>query len=145
MPFFSLLDWMLFKLAGDTWENLREARKLSVRFGEETITDLLMLELRRTGFWTFKQTPLAKEPTKGTDFECWIGRPGISWTGFAVQAKKLIRHKDSSKIDSYDSLPHKVGKAKTPQVDILKGYAAQQKISPRYCLYNYSETVDPSF
>ena len=145
LPFFSLLDWMLLKLAEDTWENLREAKNLSIRFGEETITDLLMLKLRRRGFWAFKQTPLAEEPIKGTDFECWIGWPGISWTGFAVQAKKLIRHKDTRKIDSYDSLPHKVGNARTPQVDILKAYAARRRISPRYCLYNYSELVDPSF
>ena len=87
-PFFSLLDLMLLKLAEDTWENLREAKKMSVRFGEETITDLLMLELRRKGFWTFKQTSLTCEPIKGTDFECWIGWPGRNWTGFAVQAKK---------------------------------------------------------
>lgn len=41
------LDNLLGTLAEDTWENLREAKLLSVRFGEETITDTLMLELRR--------------------------------------------------------------------------------------------------
>ena len=30
-------------------------------------------------------------------------------------------------------------------MNILKAYAAQQKISPRYCLYNHSEPVDPAF
>ena len=104
-----------------------------------------MLELRRRSSWASRQTPLADETIKGTDFECSIGWPGISWTGFAAQAKKLIRHKHTSKVDSYDSLTHKVGKPKMPQVGILKAYAAQQQISPRYCLYNHFEPVDPSF
>ena len=140
-----LLPWLLRKLAMDTWENLRNAKKLSVRFGEETITDLLMLELRRRGFRTFKQTPLKKEPKQGTDFECWIGWPGRSWTGYAVQAKKLKYNKKPNGKDSYDTLNHKVKSVGMYQKDILKAYAALRGISPRYCLYNHSEKVPPSF
>ena len=48
------LDVLLETLAEDTWENLREAKPLCIRFGEETITDTLMLELRRKGFHGFQ-------------------------------------------------------------------------------------------
>ena len=83
------LDVLLETLAEDTWENLREAKSLSVRFGEETITDSLMLELRRKGFTVFKQTSLHDEAKYGTDFECWVGSDSMGWVGYAVQAKKL--------------------------------------------------------
>ena len=141
----SVLDWLLEKLAMDTWENLRAAKRLSVRFGEETITDILMLELRRRGFRTFRQTPLTLEPKRGTDFECWIGLPGRSWTGFAVQAKKLKYYDDPNRMDAYDTLNHWVKGALLFQIDILKDYAAGREASPRYCLYNHTENVPPDF
>ena len=97
------LGVLLGKLAGDTWENLREAKLQSVRFGEETITDLLMLELRRSGFKAFRQTSLHDEAKYGTDFECWVGSESEGWIGYAVQAKKL-----NFKTQTYLNLNHTV-------------------------------------
>ena len=88
-PFGNTLDVLLETLAHDTWENLREAKALTVRFGEETITDTLMLQLRRRGFLVFKQTSLHDEAKYGTDFECWVGSDSTGWVGYAIQAKKL--------------------------------------------------------
>ena len=88
-PSGNTLDVLLETLAQDTWENLREAKALSVRFGEETITDTLMLQLRRRGFSVFKQTSLHDEAKYGTDFECWVGSDSTGWVGYAMQAKKL--------------------------------------------------------
>ena len=143
-PSFPMLDWLLHKLAIDTWENLQAAKRLEVRFGEETITDLLMFELRRRGFITFKQTSLADEPDWGTDFECWIGWAGRSWTGYAVQAKKLKHNTKPRGWDSYNTFYQNVGNTQNAQIDILKAYAKLRDISPRYCLYNHSLEVQPS-
>ena len=134
------LDCSLKTLAVDTWENLREAKILSVRFGEETVTDILMLELRRKGFETFKQTRLHDEAKYGTDFECWVGFDGIGWVGYAVQAKKL-----DFRTGTYRGLSHVVKGVNQRQVAILKGYANTRGLTPRYCLYSHSSPVDPRF
>ena len=46
------LDSLLATLSGETWERLRDAMNLSVSFGEETITDLLALDINRKGLKT---------------------------------------------------------------------------------------------
>ena len=135
----TLLDIMLEKLAADTWENLREARKLSVRFGEVTITDILMFEMRRKGFLTFVQTPAQEEAKFGTDFECWIGSSNWGWTGYAVQPKRL-----SFRTGRFDYVGHKVASTKMRQIDILKAYAAQRGMTPKYCLYSWYDKVESS-
>ena len=134
------LDLMLRTLAGDTWENLREAWALSVRYGEETITDFLMLGLRRKGFTVFKQTPLRDEARYGTDFECWIGSDSIGWIGYAVQAKKL-----DFRTGSYRNLGHVVKGPGKRQIDILETYAKNRGMTARYCLYSHSYVVDKAF
>ena len=120
--------------ANDTWERIRDARKLGVQFGEETITNLILLDLKRAGprRMEFLQTPKSKEPWSGTDFEWWIGRPG-QWLRLAIQAKRV-----NSSIPSlrYDALGHKVGGIR--QFDLLLRYATANKAMPAYCLYNYS-------
>jgi hypothetical protein len=63
---------ILEALARDTWERLNDARALSVRFGEETITDLLLLDIQRrvdylilmTG-WGYQGTTRPNCPQKG--------------------------------------------------------------------------------
>ena len=76
-------------LAADTWMRLSDVASLSarsVRFGEETITDLLMLDLNRIGSTKVLFTPTSKqaEAFQGTDFECWVGSDGAGWLRFAV-------------------------------------------------------------
>ena len=65
------LDFTLEVLSRDIWERLRDVCGMpsarSIRFGEETITDLLMLDLYRQNFTRarFTQTPKLEEATKG--------------------------------------------------------------------------------
>lgn len=134
------LDDLLGTLAEDTWENLREAKLLSVRFGEETITDTLMLELRRKGFRLFKQTSLHDEAKYGTDFECWVGSDSIGWIGYAVQSKKL-----DPRAGTYRNLSHVVKGPNKRQLDILKNYAKARGLTPRYCLYSHCFHVKQAF
>ena len=132
-PHGNSLDALLETLAKDTWENLREAKPLSVRFGEETITDTLMLELRRKGFTVFKQTSLRDEAEYGTDFECWVGSDSMGWVGYAIQAKKL-----DFGTGTYRNLRHVVRGPQKRQLDILKAYAKKRGMTARYCLYSHS-------
>ena len=129
----------LEELAEDTWDRLRDAKALSVRFGEETITDLMMLEIQRQALPSIVVDPTSKrnESLSGTDFELWMGSDQAGWVRLAVQAKKL--HLAS---DNYHGFNHKVGQAKTRQIKLLEAYAQTNDAVPLYCLYNY--TVDLS-
>ena len=68
------LTSLLEDLAKTTWHRLHDARELSIRFGEETITDLLLLDLRRSQpiNAAIIQTPKSDEAVSGTDFEWWL-------------------------------------------------------------------------
>ena len=125
---------ILESLAADTWERLRDSRVLEINFGEETITDLLLMDLKRKHppTSTIIQTPKTKEKDKGTDWEWWIGSDRTSWLRFAVQAKKL--HIDSQR---YTGLSHKVGESL--QIDLLEKYAKANDAIPLYCFYNYTQ------
>ncbi len=127
---------ILETLAVDTWERLRDSRLLEINFGEETITDLLLMDLKRKHPPTSKiiQTPKTKEKDSGTDWEWWIGSDRTSWLRFAVQAKKL--HIDSQR---YNGLSHKVGGVL--QIDLLEKYAKANGAIPLYCLYNYTQAA----
>ena len=130
-------------LATDTWMRLRDVASLasrSVRFGEETITDLLMLDLNRLGSTKALFTPTSKpvEAIQGTDFECWVGSEGAGWLRFAIQAKKLDLTKSR-----YNELGRCVKSRQKKQIKILEEFAQANRAAPLYCLYNFWEPADP--
>jgi hypothetical protein len=129
---------VLESLARSTWERLRDARTLGIRFGEETITDLLLLELKRLGSGQIRiiQTPKSIEKTSGTDWEWWVRAPGnAGWYRFAIQAKKL-----DSKSNRYERLRHRVGPVL--QLNLLKQYAWKHGAIPLYCFFNHVDNFD---
>ena len=129
---------ILESLARDTWERLRDARALGIRFGEETLTDLLLLELKRLGSGQIRiiQTPKSIEKTSGTDWEWWVRAPGnAGWYRFAIQAKKL-----DPKSNRYERLRHRVGPLL--QLDLLKQYARKHSAIPLYCFFNHVDNFD---
>ena len=71
-----MLRKVLEGLSVDTWERLRDAKTFDVRFGEETITDLLLLDLKRKAFQTTSviQTSKYEEKNTGTDWEWWAAK-----------------------------------------------------------------------
>ena len=135
------LDTVLESLSKDVWERLRDVKNLpaahSIRFGEETITDLLMLDLnrQRPTRAMFTQTPKHREAVRGTDFEWWLGSDTTGWIRLAVQAKKL-----DLKSERYLNFKHKVNGVK--QINRLERYAARHGAIPLYCLYNYSANAE---
>lgn len=129
---------VLEELSIDVWERLRDVKRLTkplgVRHGEETITDLLMLDLMRklSGHVMATQTPKHKEAKSGTDFELWVERPNRQWVRFAVQAKRINFERST-----YSGLNYKVNGTK--QMHLLERFANTNGAIPVYCFYNYCE------
>ena len=126
----------------NTWERLgyvKESQMLfggrrSIRFGEETITDLMMMDLYLLGsdVFRFVQTPKAIEAKSGTDMELWLGSHSTGWFCFAIQAKRL-----ELRSERYSSLGQANSNGK--QIDLLETYAQRKQASALYCLYNYAD------
>lgn len=139
------LEVALERLSRETWDRLRTIRAFShrpmpynlVRLGETTITDLAMMELCLLGLSRsiFLQTPQGKEVHRGTDFEWWLGSVALGWYRLGVQAKKL-----DMKTGRYLGLAHKTNQEL--QIDALERYALRNRVTPLYCLYNYSNSAD---
>ena len=67
------------RIASDTWRRLGHAGALKARLGEETLTDLLILDMlphqRTNGFWIHHPTR-TQEHVFGADLLLWIRYPG---------------------------------------------------------------------
>ena len=93
---------ILETLAKATWERIFFGEVLDCSQGEETITDINLLDIKRaatsggyTGMHILK-TNKADEAKFGIDWEWWIGSHLGGWWRYAVQAKKLLIGTDSS-------------------------------------------------
>lgn len=131
-----MINKILEKVSQDIWFNLRDTTRAKIRYGEETITDYILLEILRSENKDISviQTPKITEKEKGTDWEWWIGTEKLGWLRYAIQAKKL-----DSKSLNYKSLNYKTGKRpfQKRQIDVLKRYAEKNNAIPLYCFYNY--------
>lgn len=129
----------------DIWERLSYVKDSyrtrgplgPVRFGEETITDIIMMDLYMKGSTLvhFTQTTKPDEAMWGTDFELWLGSDLLGWFRFAVQAKKLT-------LTDYRYSSLAQGNNNGDQIDLLEQYARFNRAAPLYCLYNFSEYAD---
>ncbi len=124
------------RISIDTWERIKQSWDYNVRLGEETLTDLLILDLARytpEGVRLF-QTPKVQEARNGTDMEIIINIGGRS-IALSIQAKKLYRS------GRYDHLYARVSGTNTHQIDILESYSRHTGAIPVYLLYNSSVDV----
>ena len=117
-----------------TWNLLRKARVNTFQPGEETITDLNLLEIKRKHpheVILYKFTK-PQESVTGADWEWWLTGPKKLWLGLRIQAKVLrletgefpymyYRAKSSSK-DQTDRLIESSVTGSPPRI-------------PLYCLY----------
>jgi len=133
---------LLEALASVTWERIKYSVEYHVSQGEETITDINLLEIAMSGvkeidLW---KCPKRDESRTGIDWEWLIGSPKRGWLRYAVQAKKL----DPVSM-RYGELGHRVGpKGKSErQIDILKRHAQRREAIPLYCLYNH--VLEPDY
>lgn len=119
-------------IASSTWQRIHLGEIYKVSQGEETITDINLLELVKANCAEVQvvKTHKNKEKEQGTDWEWWIGNHRLGWLRYAVQAKKI--NPNSSR---YDVLGHKVNNI--PQICTLEQYARINHAIPLYCFYNY--------
>ena len=129
--------WQCLSYVKDSYKN--RGTPGAMRFGEETITDLMNMDLYVQGstLILFKQTPKHIEAISGTDFELWLGTDQLGWYRFAIQAKKL-----DLRTDRYPSLTQ--SNSNGSQVALLEHFANANHAAPLYCLYNYTENADES-
>ncbi|WP_138992287.1 DUF6615 family protein [Larkinella sp. C7] len=118
------------------WTDIDFANRYRTIYGEETITDTILLELAKQNFRNIRilQTPKLAESVQGTDWEWFVGSRTHGWIRYAIQAKKL-----NPKTNKYDSLNHKVGAPPNDnyQIDILQKFADFYKAIPLYNFYNF--------
>jgi len=115
-----------------TWQRLKYSIPMNVSQGEETITDINLLEMKLSGIRDIKVWKCSKkeESTKGIDWWWLIGNDIAGWRSYLVQAKKL-----NLKTKRYSTLSHKVGNQR--QIDCLVETARIECAFPLYCFYNY--------
>ena len=121
-------------LADSTWGWLADARRLGLGFSEDTISDLAMLEIGRSGLNAVdvKRVSKRKERLVGFDWLWVISRPGRLRTIYVVQAKKL--RLEQSQAYSYGRLRYPAGTKY--QIDALEDFADWLGAVPMYCFYN---------
>ena len=117
------------QIAEDTWGRLKQSWDVQVRLGEETLTDLLILDFTRSmeGRTRLFQSTKSQESRRGTDLEIRMHAGGNRAAAFAVQAKKLDQAEGRYRLDA---------KAKS-QLEILETYSRSVRAIPFYLLYNY--------
>lgn len=117
-----------------TWNLLRKARVSRLQLGEETITDINLLEIQykhphEVILYKFTKP---QESRTGADWEWWLTGPSGLWLGLRIQAKVLS-------LETVD-FPHMYYRSKSSSKDqtelLIEG--ALNNTPPRiplYCLY----------
>lgn len=124
------------ELSRSIWTNIYLSNKYSTIYGEETITNSILLILAKQEYLNIKilQTPKNIEGVQGTDWEWFVGSSKSGWIRYVIQAKKL-----NLNTNRYETLHYKVGNSKNGkyQIDLLQNFAEVNGAVPLYSFYNY--------
>ena len=123
------------RIASDTWRRLGQADLLGARLGEETLTDLLVLDMlphRTMNAFSIYHPTRPQEALFGADLLLCIRYSDGSGRRLALQAKKLYS------TGRYDALAHK-DVSGTLQIDKLDKFARWWGAVPAYLLYNHMD------
>ena len=128
------------RFAQRTWSMLGLAKELRARFGEETLTDLLVLDMlpheQARGFRLDPTTKL-EESQWGADLLVAVRHPNRRCSRLVLQAKKLFTEDDTYR--SFRAVTKSIA-----QLDKLEQCAQQHSALPLYLLYNHSSTAQES-
>ena len=117
-----LFSWTAWK----TWWDLCDSKRLGLSISEESITDMLLLDmLRRTNRIACKKFTRSEEKKSGADWQWWFisGNQGFP---MLIQAKRLY-----SRSDRYEKLGY------NNQTKTLLRTACDYDCLPLFCFYNY--------
>ncbi|PHS24395.1 MAG: hypothetical protein COA85_08395 [Robiginitomaculum sp.] len=119
------------------WRAIEDADKFKLAFGEETITETLLLELRRRYKKNIRVDSFDKfeESNNGADWEWWFGH-GTSWIGMRVQAKRIKLPEEK-----FASLFYQGKNATQLQIENLIAEAKSARLIPVYCFYTHSKKL----
>ncbi len=121
-----LFEWTAWK----TWRDLYDSQRLGLSISEESITDMLLLEmLRRTKRIACKKFTRAGERKSGADWQWWF-ISGYRGFPIRIQAKRLYSG------GRYEALKYKKG-SKHDQTNTLLRIARIDGFLPLFCFYNY--------
>ena len=125
-------------LAGTTWDWLGCARDVKLSISEDSITDIIALEIARARLNGVKVTMVTKriEGSTGFDWMWFIARRGRGYVRYAVQAKKM----KIDKTDNY-SYPIRYRSGSEYQLCKLKRFAQSVGAIPLYCFYNHVDST----
>ena len=124
------------KIASDTWRRLSRAHHLGARLGEETLTDLLVLEMlhsQKSNAFRVVHPTRHDESRWGADLLVWIRRNNGLSRFLAIQAKKLYPD------GNYKTLNYHV-RPGVRQIDLLNAFALKYHAIPLYLLYNHFDS-----
>ncbi|MCE6787414.1 hypothetical protein KSA82_20750, partial [Acinetobacter baumannii] len=112
------------------WNNLRDARKLNIQLGEESVTDFLIFNLTKSARKDLKIKSFSRnqEALNGADWEWWFTGPSGKGIGMRVQAKIITLLNDK-----YLSFKHK--NKYGLQINLLEKDAKLKGMIPVYCMY----------
>jgi len=124
------------EIAHRTWFLLKHTQQLNARLGEETLTDLLVLDLlmQPYGSVCIRTVTKPEETKTGADLMIYVRKDEVRAYKYVVQAKKLYSY---GQYGRYGGLNNEAGKSGRKQIDVLEKYAAKCNAVPLYLLYNY--------
>ena len=129
------------RVSEDTWIRLQQSQALEVRFGEETLTDILVLDFTKlAGRRRIKIFQIEKheETRKGADLEIFLRISRGTCVRYVIQAKKLYsKHQYPHTKHQYPHINAKAGKSGRFQIDVLEDYAKNVGAVPYYLLFNF--------
>ena len=126
-------------VAQRTWSILGRARALDARFGEESLTDLLVLDMlpyQRARSYCLNPTTKHEEAALGADLFVAVRHRTGRWSRLALQAKKLFPSEKYEGLDGRRKCVKQLGK--------LERCAQQLRALPLYLLYNYTTSAQLS-
>lgn len=118
MSFSRLVD-VMDSCARRTWDDRARAQRLSVPFGETTVTERNMLDVAQcvsTRGGAPRIVPISQldEKKVGADFEIWTRVDHRAWLGFSIQAKLSGLRPTSVSIPTSDIPAHSRAFSTTP-------------------------------
>jgi len=131
----------LLKEARAVWDDLKEAKALKVPWQEETITDTLIRNLRRSYPGNVEVIPFSK-PLEGESGADWLwsftSKDRVTTATMLVQAKRL----NNDEVE-YPDIIRNIGKRSPPQrqIDQLITVASRYGVPALYAFYNHLEDI----